>query len=276
MFFFSWHVVPRKYTDETNYCIFVFELSTTWSGHSYPSLRIYLLLSSQILCILFSSFCLRVCMCFIWLCTEFCSLQANIINVGKNNKREWEWPSFGIHKSSLLSAHNAPKWKVRGRGGGGDEMKLCHFSTASLVCKEGIANFYFFIAFREFACFVARVHSMLKKITIKGCSRLRSVLHCYCAGLYIKLYLWKYRQRGHYTLQQSVYPAWRLSFSHLECLSQRNLKVFKWITQLDAAISRVCCLLFKYGSTYFGHPHAHHQELNNWSCSLWFTVGTCW
>jgi hypothetical protein len=25
-----------------------------------------------------------------------------------------------------------------------------------------------------------------------------------------------------------------------------------------------------YGSTYFGHPHTHHQELNNCSSSLWF------
>ena len=72
--------------------------------------------------------------------------------------------------------------------GGGDEMKLCHFSTASLVCKEGIANFYFFITFREFACFVASFHSNLK-ITIGGCSRLRSVLHCKRVGLSIKLYL---------------------------------------------------------------------------------------
>jgi hypothetical protein len=25
-----------------------------------------------------------------------------------------------------------------------------------------------------------------------------------------------------------------------------------------------------YSSTCFGHPHAHHQELNNCSSSLWF------
>jgi hypothetical protein len=29
---------------------------------------------------------------------------------------------------------------------------------------------------------------------------------------------------------------------------------------------------FKYGSTCFGHPHAHHQELLNCSSCLWFTV----
>jgi len=29
-------------------------------------------------------------------------------------------------------------------------------------------------------------------------------------------------------------------------------------------------LTFIYSSTYFGRPHAHHQELNNCSSSLWF------
>jgi len=29
-------------------------------------------------------------------------------------------------------------------------------------------------------------------------------------------------------------------------------------------------LTFMYGSTCFGRPHAHHQELNNCSNSLWF------
>jgi hypothetical protein len=28
--------------------------------------------------------------------------------------------------------------------------------------------------------------------------------------------------------------------------------------------------MFMYGSTYFGRAHAHHQELNNCSSSLWF------
>jgi hypothetical protein len=29
-------------------------------------------------------------------------------------------------------------------------------------------------------------------------------------------------------------------------------------------------LMFIYSSTCFGRPHAHHQELNNCSSSLWF------
>ena len=43
--------------------------------------------------------------------------------------------------------------------------------------------------------------------------------------------------------------------------------------QLDATISQVYYLMFMYSSTCFRHPHAHHQELNNCSSSLWFY---CW
>jgi hypothetical protein len=38
-----------------------------------------------------------------------------------------------------------------------------------------------------------------------------------------------------------------------------NLKSFKQINQLDAAISQVCNLTFMYSSKCFGNPHAHHQ-----------------
>jgi hypothetical protein len=48
---------------------------------------------------------------------------------------------------------------------------------------------------------------------------------------------------------------------------------FKLINKPDAAISQVYCLSFKYSSTCFEHLHAHHQELNKCSNSLWFTVG---
>jgi hypothetical protein len=39
------------------------------------------------------------------------------------------------------------------------------------------------------------------------------------------------------------------------------LKAFNRINQQDAATSQVYYLSFKYNSTCFGHPHAHHQEL---------------
>jgi len=42
----------------------------------------------------------------------------------------------------------------------------------------------------------------------------------------------------------------------LSCLHPFNL-----INQQDAATSQVYCLSFKYGSTCFRHPHAHHQDL---------------
>jgi hypothetical protein len=42
------------------------------------------------------------------------------------------------------------------------------------------------------------------------------------------------------------------------------------MNKLDATISQVYYSTFMYGSTCFGHPHAHHQELNNCSSSLWF------
>ena len=45
---------------------------------------------------------------------------------------------------------------------------------------------------------------------------------------------------------------------------------FKSINQPDASVSQLYCLSFKYSSTCFGHPHAHHQELVNCSSRLRF------
>jgi hypothetical protein len=45
------------------------------------------------------------------------------------------------------------------------------------------------------------------------------------------------------------------------------------MNQLDATISQVYYFTFMYSSTCFARPHTHHQQLNNWSSSLWFY---CW
>ena len=43
---------------------------------------------------------------------------------------------------------------------------------------------------------------------------------------------------------------------------------FNWINQPDPSVFQVYYLSFKYSSTCFGHPHAHHQVINNCSSSL--------
>ena len=58
---------------------------------------------------------------------------------------------------------------------------------------------------------------------------------------------------------------------HIICLHRRvcgfrvcksvHHHTFNWINKQDAATSRVYYLSFRYSSTCFGHPHAHHQEL---------------
>jgi hypothetical protein len=58
------------------------------------------------------------------------------------------------------------------------------------------------------------------------------------------------------------------SFENLISLNEGFF--FNLINQPDAATSQVYYLLFKYSSTCFGRLYAHHQELNNWSSSLWF------
>jgi len=40
--------------------------------------------------------------------------------------------------------------------------------------------------------------------------------------------------------------------------------------QQDATVFQFIILTFMYSSTCFGRPHAHHQELNDCSSSLWF------
>jgi hypothetical protein len=65
----------------------------------------------------------------------------------------------------------------------------------------------------------------------------------------------------------------RTSFLNLKFASPCIILQLKYINQLDATTSQVYYLTFMYSSTCFGRPHAHHQELNNCSSSLWFY---CW
>jgi len=45
----------------------------------------------------------------------------------------------------------------------------------------------------------------------------------------------------------------------------------KSTNQMHQSVSQIYWLSFKYSSTCFGHPLAHHQELINCSSRLWFT-----
>jgi len=55
-------------------------------------------------------------------------------------------------------------------------------------------------------------------------------------------------------------PHTNKSHSFRVCKSVHH-HTFNWINQADAANSQVYYLSFTYSSTCFGHPHAHHQEL---------------
>ena len=64
------------------------------------------------------------------------------------------------------------------------------------------------------------------------------------------------------------------TYWHLRGGTRRH--TFNWIKERDAATSQVYYLSFKYSSTCFGHPHAHHQELISCSRCLWFKYSsTC-
>ena len=55
---------------------------------------------------------------------------------------------------------------------------------------------------------------------------------------------------------------WNLKLNVLFSVCQSvHHHTFNWINQQDAATAQVYYLPFRYSSTCFGHPHAHHQEL---------------
>ena len=73
-----------------------------------------------------------------------------------------------------------------------------------------------------------------------------------------------------YFLFYAVYQQWKNAVDLLGL--SLNLYIFRvckfvhhhtfiWINQQDAATSQVYYLSFKYSSTCFGHPRAHHEEL---------------
>jgi len=71
-------------------------------------------------------------------------------------------------------------------------------------------------------------------------------------------------------LRKTRYPLYRRLGGHHHTIQINH--------QPDATISPVFYLTFTYSSTCFGSPHAHHQELNKCSSSLWFyrwSVGGC-
>jgi hypothetical protein len=63
-------------------------------------------------------------------------------------------------------------------------------------------------------------------------------------------------------------------FSKLSCSIFKTFLLYIQINQPHESNSQIYCLSFKYSSTCFEHPHAHHQELINCSIRLWFTAGT--
>jgi len=66
-------------------------------------------------------------------------------------------------------------------------------------------------------------------------------------------------------LRLTTIVRWKIKIEMFLTLAENqrpNIRLtFNWINQPNAANSQVYYLSFKYSSTCFGHPHAHHQEL---------------
>jgi hypothetical protein len=84
------------------------------------------------------------------------------------------------------------------------------------------------------------------------------------AHLKNKIGLFTFQENSKHSAQLSLF------FIYLKFASPCIIIQFKQINQLYAKIPQVYYLMFMYGSTCFGRPYAHHQELNNCSSSIWF------
>jgi len=87
---------------------------------------------------------------------------------------------------------------------------------------------------------------------------------------YCNIFLWKphakqvlfsYKQKQKMVVMNAVPICPVVSVGKFRVCQSVHHHSFNWINQPDAAISQVYYLSFKYSSTCFGHPHAHHQEL---------------
>jgi hypothetical protein len=63
------------------------------------------------------------------------------------------------------------------------------------------------------------------------------------------------------TLMQIYLPGTVHNYEEFRVCKSVHRHTLNWINQPDAANSQVYYLSLKYSSTCFGHPHAHHQEL---------------
>ena len=67
-----------------------------------------------------------------------------------------------------------------------------------------------------------------------------------------------------------VVPTFKLLSSRFKVCNSLRHRTIQINHQPDATIFQFIILTFIYSSTCFGRSPAHHQELNDWSSSLWF------
>ena len=86
---------------------------------------------------------------------------------------------------------------------------------------------------------------------------------CFPNGINQVAFMMKMQYCFHYNQPMHKY----LCFKVCKSVHHRTIQINH---QPDATVFQFIILTFIYGSTCFGRSHAHHQELNNCSSSLWF------